>query len=281
MTRPQAAINRFLLESDYSVYYRKAQQFDWQNQVTANYGLLSILSGELDCIFGDRKIKLDATQSIVIEANQTVTARGKQVEFLYLTLAAAFILEHALAMRLVAPQSMIKFSGNVINDDPRLNNLTANLAAELSDEEPGKEFVMRAVVEQIVVHLLRRHSTTRRSDELELSRVGLVDRRIRRSVELMHAQLDQDLSLKSLAAASHLSPFHFSRLFKKLTGVTPHNYLAAVRATHAQSLLAATDMSITEIGSRVGYLSASHFTKAFRLATGTTPREFRKALIPR
>jgi len=281
MTRPQAAINRFFLDSDYSVYYRKAQQFDWQNQVTANYGLLSILSGELDCVCGDRKMQLQPSQSIVVEPNQNVTAKSKQVEFLYLTLAAAFIIEHALAMRLVAPKSMVKFSGHVINDDPRLNSLAVNFSTELIDEEPGKEFVMRALVEQLVVHLLRRHSTTRRSDELELSRVGLVDRRIRRSVELMHAQLDQDLSLRSLAAASHLSPFHFSRLFKKLTGVTPHNYLAAIRATRAQSLLAGTDMSITEIASRVGYLSASHFTKAFRFSTGTTPSEFRKALIPR
>jgi AraC-like DNA-binding protein len=281
MTRPQAAINRFFLDSDYSVYYRKAQQFDWQNQVTANYGLLSILSGELDCVCGDRKMQLEPSQSIVVEPNQNVTAKSKQVEFLYLTLAAAFIIEHALAMRLVAPKSMVKFSGHVINDDPRLNSLAVNFSTELIDEEPGKEFVMRALVEQLVVHLLRRHSTTRRSDELELSRVGLVDRRIRRSVELMHAQLDQDLSLRSLAAASHLSPFHFSRLFKKLTGVTPHNYLAAIRATRAQSLLAGTDMSITEIASRVGYLSASHFTKAFRFSTGTTPSEFRKALIPR
>ena len=281
MTRLQAATNRFFLDSEYSVYYRKAHQFDWQNEVTANYGLLSVLSGELNCLLGDRKTKLDAAQSIVIEPNQSVTAKSKQVEFLYLRLAAAFILEHALAMRLVAPKSLVKFTGHLIDDDPRLNTLAATFATELIDEEPGKEFVMRALVEQVVVHLLRRHSTTRRSDELELSRVGLVDRRIRRSVELMHAQLDQDLSLKSLAAASHLSPFHFSRLFKKLTGVTPHNYLAAVRATRAQSLLADTDMSITEIGARVGYLSASHFTKAFRLSTGTTPREFRKALIPR
>ncbi|HSB26743.1 MAG TPA: helix-turn-helix domain-containing protein, partial [Pyrinomonadaceae bacterium] len=125
------------------------------------------------------------------------------------------------------------------------------------------------------------YSTTRRSDELELSRVGLIDRRIRKSVELMHSQLDQDLSLKELAAASYLSPFHFARVFKKLTGATPHNYLAAIRTSRAQSLLAETDMSITEIGARVGYLSASHFTKAFRLSTGTTPREFRKALISR
>ena len=280
MTRPQAAINRFFLDSDYSVYYRKAQPFEWQNQVTANYGLLSILSGELDCVLGDRKIKVDASHSIVIEPNQSVTARSKQVEFLYLTLAAAFILEHALAMRLVAPKSMVKFHGHLI-DDAQLKALVGSFATELIDEEPGKQFMISALVEQVVVHLLRRHSTTRRSEELELSRVGLVDRRIRRSVELMHSQLDQDLSLKSLAAASHLSPFHFSRLFKKLTGVTPHNYLAAVRATRAQSLLATTDMSITEIGTRVGYLSASHFTKAFRSSTGTTPREFRKALIPR
>ncbi|HEX5883096.1 MAG TPA: helix-turn-helix transcriptional regulator, partial [Pyrinomonadaceae bacterium] len=70
-------------------------------------------------------------------------------------------------------------------------------------------------------------------------------------------------------------------LFKKLTGSTPHNYLAGIRATRAQLLLAATDLSVTEVGAQVGYLSASHFTKAFRLATGTTPREFRKGLVSR
>ena len=140
---------------------------------------------------------------------------------------------------------------------------------------------MRALVEQVLVHLLRNYSQPRLSDHLELSRVGLVDRRIRRSVELMHTQLDQDLSLKALAAASHLSPFHFARLFKKLTGSTPHNYLAAIRANRAQLLLAGTELSVTEVGAQVGYLSASHFTKAFRIATGTTPREFRKGLISR
>lgn len=139
---------------------------------------------------------------------------------------------------------------------------------------------MHALVEQLLVHVLRNYSQPRRSEQLELSRAGLVDRRIRRSVELMHTQLDQDLTLRALAAASYLSPFHFARLFKKLTGATPHNYLAGIRAARAQLLLAETELSVTEVGARVGYLSASHFTKAFRLATGTTPREFRKALIP-
>jgi AraC family transcriptional regulator len=68
-------------------------------------------------------------------------------------------------------------------------------------------------------------------------------------------------------------------LFKKITGVTPHNYLAAIRTRKAQLLLSEPDLSINAIAARVGYLSSSHFTKAFRAATGTTPREFRKALI--
>ena len=184
-------------------------------------------------------------------------------------------------MHLITPQSMVAFTATPIENDPRLRSISSTLVSELTDDQPGKEIVIRALGEQALVHLLRNYSAARLSDGLELSRVGLVDRRIRRSVELMHAQLDQNLSLKSLAAASYLSPFHFSRLFKKLTGATPHNYLAAIRVARAQALLAETGMSITEVGSRVGYLSASHFTKAFRLATGTTPREFRKGLIQR
>jgi len=188
-------------------------------------------------------------------------------------------MQHATAMRLIPPKAIVTFAGNHVRGDKKLDALLAEFVSELANEKPGKEIVLRALVEQALVHLLRNYSTPRLSEELELSRVGLVDRRIRRSVELMHTQLDQDLTLKALAAASYLSPFHFARLFKKLTGTSPHNYLASIRATKAQLLLAETDLSVTEIGARVGYLSGSHFTKAFRMATGATPREFRKSLI--
>jgi AraC family transcriptional regulator len=114
---------------------------------------------------------------------------------------------------------------------------------------------------------------------LELSRVGLVDRRVRRAVELMHARLDRELPLEELAAAAYLSPFHFARLFKKVTGASPHAYLAALRIERAQTLLASADASVTEIAARVGYSSPSHFTKAFRQSTGLTPSAFRAALV--
>ena len=274
-------MNRFFVSPDFSVQYRKAKQLVWQNQATTGYSLLTTLAGRLDYMVGDRRFTLAESESVVLEPSKTVNAKGQQVELLYLTFSASLVIQNATAMRLIPPKSIVTFTDDHMRGDRRLDALLKEFAAELATEKPGREIVMRALVEQLLVHILRNYSTPRLSEELELSRVGLVDRRIRRSVELMHTQLDQDLTLKALAAASYLSPFHFARLFKKLTGSSPHNYLAGIRAARAQLLLAETDLSVTEIGARVGYLSGSHFTKAFRIATGATPREFRKSLAMR
>jgi AraC family transcriptional regulator len=281
MTRSLPPLNRFFVSPDHSVYYRRAKHLHWQNQASAGYSLLAVLDGQLDYTVDTSRKNLTRSQSVVFEPNVSISATGAHAELLFLTFSASLVLQHAATMRLIPPKSTVTFARSELNTDRRLDALLAEFAVELATDKPGKEIVMRALIEQVLVHILRNYSQPRLSDHLELSRVGLVDRRIRRSVELMHTQLDQDLTLRALAAASYLSPFHFARLFKKLTGSTPHNYLAGIRATRAQLLLADTELSVTEIGAQVGYLSASHFTKAFRLATGTTPREFRKGLISR
>jgi len=279
MTRPLAQVNRFFVSPEFSVYYRRAKQLAWQNQTTSGYSLLTTLSGGLDYTIDNKRAVLESGESVVFEPTVSVTINGQQVDFLFLTFSASLVLQDAAAMKLIPPKSIVTFTRVHINGDQRLQALLSEFVSELATEKPGKEIVMRALTEQTLVHVLRSYSTPRLSEELELSRVGLVDRRIRRSVELMHTQIDQDLPLKELAAASYLSPFHFARLFKKLTGASPHNYLAGIRANRAQLLLAETDLSVSAIGARVGYLSGSHFTKAFRTATGATPREFRKGLV--
>jgi AraC family transcriptional regulator len=272
-------LNRFFVSPEFSLYYRRTKQLTWQNQATSGYSLLATLSGEIDYTIDGERRTLSQAELVVLEPNTSVTAKGRKVELLFLTVSASLVIQHATSMRLIPPKSIVTFTREHVHDDQRLDTLLSEFVSELAAEKPGKEIVMRALVEQTLVHLLRNYSTPRLSEDLELSRVGLIDRRIRRSIELMHTQLDQDLTLKALAAASYLSPFHFARLFKKLTGTSPHNYLAGIRATRAQLLLAETDLPVTQIGARVGYLSGSHFTKAFRIATGATPREFRKALV--
>ena len=279
MTRSVPPLNRFLVSSEYSVFYRKANQLKWQTQPTTEYTLVTLFSGRLDYSDGKVRGELSPGHILVFNPDSGPQLTGTAVELLVLTVSSAVLIQHAVSMRLIPPKSTVVFEPAPITNDTELNRLVQTFHSEFAAAKPGREIILRALIEQLLVQLLRQHSIARRSDELELSRVGLIDMRIRRSVELMHSQLDQDLSLRDLAAASYLSPFHFARLFKKITGVTPHNYLAAIRTRKAQLLLAEPDLSINTIAARVGYLSSSHFTKAFRAATGTTPREFRKALI--
>lgn len=279
MTRTAALLNRFLISSEYSVYYRKLKQLKWEAPPTSDYTLLATRSGQLDYAVGDVRGQLSSSDVLIVEPNSPLKLSGNDQELLQLSVSSAVLIQHAISMNLVLAKSTVSFPTEPLRDDSDLNRMLKSLREELLAEKPGREIVMRAIVEQVLVQILRQHSVARRSDELEISRVGLIDRRIRRSIELMHSQLDQDLSLKDLAAASYLSPFHFARLFKKITGVTPHNYLAAIRTQKAQLLLAENELSINAIAARVGYLSSSHFTKAFRAATGTSPTEFRKALI--
>jgi AraC family transcriptional regulator len=247
--------------------------------VRSGYEILFLLEGKLN--FKSHGEKLLKGHSLLLNPSSGCTLLGKGVEVLQLSLAPTFVSDHAVRMHLMGTGATVVFAQDRVTGDSRLQEWGQSLANELNEGRPGGEIVIGALVEQVIVHLLRHYANMRRSHDLELSRAGLIDRRIRRSVELMHAQLAADLSLKEIAAASYLSPFHFARVFKKLTGATPHAYLAAIRTARAQLLLANPELSVREIGALVGYASPSHFTKAFRQATGLNPRAFRNALVAR
>lgn len=279
MSSSRPLLNRFLVTTQFSVYYRQVKKLDWKPPARSDYVAIAVLSGNLKCRIDDRIREISGGQWLLLAPPMVASLSGQSIEMVTLTATPAFLIDHGIRMHLIGPEDTLTFHQDFIEDDHSLVRLAQNLAAELTEQKPGREIVVAALAEQVVVQLLREHSSMRRSAQLELSRVGLVDRRIRRSVELMHAQLEHDLTVREIAAASYMSPFHFVRVFKKLTGTTPHAYLANIRTARAQTLLADPNLSITEISSRVGYSSPSHFSKAFRQATGLTPRAFRQALI--
>ena len=271
--------DKVFLRSQYAAHYRRAGRARWSVEARPDYLVLFLLAGKASWQAGNEGGELPARTAWIIDYEMPARVSAERAEYLLLSLSPAFVLDCAVRMRLTRADARISFRASRIEQDERLARLARDIAEELQQEEAGQELVVAALVEQLVAHLLRHYANIRRADELELSRAGLVDRRIRRAVELMRARLDTELPLEEIAAAAHLSPFHFSRLFKKLTGAPPHAYLAALRVARARVLLAETDLSITEIATRVGYASSSHFAKAFRQVTGLSPRAYRAAII--
>jgi AraC family transcriptional regulator len=88
-------------------------------------------------------------------------------------------------------------------------------------------------------------------------------------------RLAEEISVETLAELAELSPFHFSRVFKETTGMTPMQFVIRERITRAQQLIRETSRSLIEIGLDIGYTSPSHFTKVFRRVTGVSPKQFR------
>jgi AraC family transcriptional regulator len=281
MRSPEDNLERIFIRAPYTIHYRRLKRVKWSVEMYANYTALFMLGGQMKIQCGEVGGDLNEHSVLLLNPGEQASARGMESEFLTASLSSSYVVDCAVRARLIRSGAVVSFHKSIIEPGASMTRLSRDLRQELLHREAGQELVISAIVDQMVVQLLRHHSHVRRSDELELSRAGLVDRRIRRAVELMNAQLHRDLPLSEIAAAAYISPFHFARVFKKLTGATPHAYLASLRATRAQTLLAETDLSVTEVGARVGYASSSHFSKAFRGATGMTPRSFRSALVKR
>jgi AraC-like DNA-binding protein len=278
MKSPAAPSDKVFVGEHCTIHRRAARALRWSSEASPAYNLLFLLDGGLVWRSRDHTGEALAPAALLAAPGTTVEAHGSRVESLAVALSPTYVLDCALRARLTRDEAHITFTQTAVGDE-RIARLAKDIADELSDGETGQELIVNALVEQIVVHLLRRYANVRRAAELELSRVGLVDRRVRRAVELMHTHMGRELPLGELASAAYLSPFHFARLFKKVTGASPHAYLAALRIERAKSLLATTDLSVTGIATRVGYSSSSHFTKAFRQSTGLTPRAFRAAIV--
>ena len=100
----------------------------------------------------------------------------------------------------------------------------------------------------------------------------------RRAVEAalwIEANAAEPISLEDAASVAGLSAFHFLRLFAKVLGLTPHQYLIRTRLKRAAALLAEENRPITDIALDVGFNDLSNFVRTFGLAAGVSPSRFR------
>jgi AraC-like DNA-binding protein len=97
-----------------------------------------------------------------------------------------------------------------------------------------------------------------------------VMRGIERALDLIEAEYARPLALRELAAAAAMSPYHFSRVFRNLTGIPPHRYLAGVRLRHAAEMLR-HGASVTHACYATGFGSLGHFITVFGLRFGVSP----------
>jgi AraC family transcriptional regulator len=161
--------------------------------------------------------------------------------------------------------------------DLRLSAMVAAVHAEMVAGFPSGRLFLDSVEQAMAVTLVNGHAVRHRP--VQLYRGGLGSARLRRIKELVHAKMEDDLSLDEMAQSVGLSTAHFARMFRKSTGRTPHQFVLRQRLERAKAMLRAPDARVLDVAVACGFKTQQHFAQVFRDVWGVSPTEYRQELV--
>ena len=158
-----------------------------------------------------------------------------------------------------------------------LKSLLLAFIEESRNKQSGHDLITQSIANQVGVYLLRniRNNCSALKDEKRYSQKN----NINQAIEFIYENYWKNFSLNEVAQAAHLSPYHFSRVFKAEVGQTPFEFLLDIKIEKAKELLRYEDKSITEICFECGFNTSSYFTRVFSKKVGLTPTAFRELLL--
>jgi AraC family transcriptional regulator len=159
--------------------------------------------------------------------------------------------------------------------DPLIRSVGMTLDAEMQSNNPKPSFYAERLASTLAWHIALTYSGP---SYRQLRGRGPHWAKLRRSIEHIHANIDQPLPLDELAMMAGMSKFHFAKSFSHAMGVPPHQYLVQTRVQKAKGLLSNETLSLSEIASRVGYADTGQFSAQFLKLTGLSPARYRRHL---
>jgi len=279
------AVGRVTLRNDASQVIT-TQQFDWPGlrveaginniaSVDEAVGLHHYLSLNLDDrpltmefkseLSGFRRVVLRRGAAWICPANEPVSVRLNS-DFRYARVSIDPLYFDRLTGQPGNPVALQRIYGVA---EPQIGHIVGALVAESDAGNPGGLAFVEALATGLS-HQLVLHAGVHKPTLVRL-RGGLSAASRRRTLELMEANLDSNLSVQFLANEAGLSPAHFSRAFKETMGVAPHQYLLHLRLERSRRMLESDDASLAGVAQRAGFADQSHFTRLFKREYGVTP----------
>jgi len=162
-------------------------------------------------------------------------------------------------------------------EDARVGALVAAVNAERIAGFPNGRLFLDSVEQALAVALVNaygvRHCSTR------VYRGGLTPARLRRVSELMQAKIEEELTLQEMAECAGLSTTHFSEMFRKSTGESPHQFLLRQRIERAKEMLREAEMRVLDVAVACGFKTQQHFARVFRQICGASPTAYRYEVL--
>jgi len=146
------------------------------------------------------------------------------------------------------------------------------LLQETLNGSPTGSMYAQSLATSLAVHVASQYGGSKLTMQPMVE--GLSANQLKQAIEYVHLHLGEDISLKNMAAAAGLSPFHFARQFKKSMGLSPYQFVLKQRVEKSKQLLVRGEKCLAEIAVDVGFYDQIHFAQQFRRHCGITPKKF-------
>lgn len=280
-----------LIKGDYSPHFFAYYYKQWNNYHMSYHQhnsteIMYLISGScvVDVRSGneEERFRLKRGELIILDANvphrliveDGAPCRMLNVEFGFMeyTGVAPSVGKLAREESALAELLQLPFSSLVLPDPEEIYYVLKSLVLEL-DQSGGKGGSM---VDLLFCELLLRLSRLRQ-EQLHTSQQPS-QLYVRRSIEFLHQNYDQNIQVKDIAAAVNLHPGYLHRIFKTHTGRTLSDYLNMLRMEKAKMLLGQSDIPIADIADFVGISSRQYFHLLFKKYADCTPVEYRNSI---
>jgi AraC family transcriptional regulator len=203
----------------------------------------------------------------------TITAPIPQTLHLYLSAALFNRLSDDFNLP-VAPAHSIRYAGGI--RDEVIRQIGCSILSELTNETAAGRMYVETASLTLAARLLQKYCDSGACASTEASSHKLDHIRLRRVLDYIAANIEDDITLVDLGGIAGYSPFHFARKFTRAMGISPHRYISRMRLDNAMAELAAGKLPLAEIALNAHFSSQASFTRAFHRATGVTPKEYQR-----
>jgi AraC-like DNA-binding protein/mannose-6-phosphate isomerase-like protein (cupin superfamily) len=184
----------------------------------------------------------------------------------------------AVETKFITPiiQNLILFH-NKIELNSELKSCLHRIISELEQHQFGYELSVKSLLYQALTLFIRHHVAEVLTLNDYKTRIKNLER-FTPILQYIEAQYNKELSVEQLAAQTGLSRFHFSRMFKELTGRTLTEYINGVRIRRAEYLLCNTPMTVSEVALATGFHDIYYFSRMFKKAKNVPPSRMQQKL---
>lgn len=157
--------------------------------------------------------------------------------------------------------------------DPLLCQLGRQLLATVGSKHALGLLYVESLLNALCHQLIEHHAT----GEQRIAKGRLLTKSVLTRIDAyVEAHAEVPITLQTLASLANLSLFHFARLFKQTTGVSPYQHVLTWKIRRAKDLLRADDTPVADISDGLGFATPANFSTAFRRVVGRSPVEFRQ-----